>query len=368
MTFLANLHTGEFHDLSATTANCQIGEIKHHRRYRTLDAARGAGFDPCDYCLPQLLAAKPRVSPRPVQRAATVTLSGKKSTPRRGANKVTEYLWTITPDDDAGEQVTTSEPEISFVILGTCSATLRVTNAQGDTHEKTIQVGCHPRQWHKLDWITPVQGLGLQLGISAGGLAFGRNTCWFEATTPDQSSGHFIHRSTDEATWQDEYTRAQVPDADLGPWHGCWYADSHQLKVQRAELRSRDLFPGSDLWQRNLDAELGPDIRAVRASVEDHEHFHTQISYRIWQVHGMEPVRALEALIGSDEDDLIDQADEAIRETESLFQAPQEADVHQRMQAQWGGTSATILVHDGDGYTTRQLDDLSQVGDLEPET
>jgi len=51
--YLANSNTEEVHDLDNENSNCQIDEIiaaGHDVPYRSLQAARNAGYDDCSYC------------------------------------------------------------------------------------------------------------------------------------------------------------------------------------------------------------------------------------------------------------------------------------------------------------------------------
>lgn len=366
MAFLANLNTREFHDLSVGNANCQIGEIGRSKQYDTMAAALNAGFDPCDYCLPQVLAARIKQNPSPVGRATTLTLDGAKSKPRRGPMRVTDWRWEVTPSDGVGKKITSEEQQISFVLLGEVTVSLRVKNAQGQENSRTRTISPVKRRWKKIDWSTPARNGALNALIVDGFLSLGRNICGKEAESAEQTSGHGIHRDDlDHATWRAHYTRKRVEDGATEPWGGCWYVDGHTLFIARDELRSSDLFADTELWKTNTAAGHSKDIRNLRDSVIDHEHHHSMIMYGSWQKDGMKPVRALEALVRTSEDTLIHDADQEIIALETQLQDPAgEGEVHSRMAGKWAGVSATVLIHDGaDGYISRTFPDLAQIGD-----
>ena len=41
------------HDLDNEQTNCQIAEIKRRVEFDTLQEAKNAGYEPCEWCLPE---------------------------------------------------------------------------------------------------------------------------------------------------------------------------------------------------------------------------------------------------------------------------------------------------------------------------
>ena len=363
MGLLANRSTRELHDLDNTNANCQIPEIQDGRTFATLAAGLDAGFDPCDYCLPDVLAAHIRQGPSPVGRTETLHLDGSRSKPRRGAKKVTQWHWSVTPMDQVGHAITCEEPQLSLVLLGEVKVELTVRNDAGEHHMRPRKIKPVRRRWQRIAWSTPASGGGLHQLIIDGFLAFGRNICSMEAGSQDQTSGHVVHTDA-PADWRSFYTRDAVPDGATEPWAGCWYVTGHTLFIARDELVSDDLFPGSALWTANEAAGRGADVRALRSAVAAHEHLHSSIIYERRRSGALTTVKALEELVRTDEDALVSDANSTVGAFETKLQQPSEDEVHQRMAAGWGGRSVTVMIHDGaGGFVSRTLADLAAIGD-----
>ena len=294
---------------TSRNADCQIGEIKKKRSYSSLDDALNAGFDPCDYCLPRTLRAHPFATPSSVTRGDKVTLDGKKhSRPRRGEWKITDWLWTITTADQPSKTITSTNPVLSFTVLGDFTATLQVKNKEA-TSQKTITVKCTPRKWRKVAWQAANTGGAINTGLVSNALGLGINLCTYEAATGAMSSGHAIHRTSDRGTWKTDdtnnpsgYTTKKVADGGSipGPWEGCFYLEKHTLRICRTECRSTDLFPTSDLWKANVAAGYESAITLVAGAVQAHEGLHSTIPRETNEQAGRGPIDTIEKLVNTD--------------------------------------------------------------------
>lgn len=258
-------------------------------------------------------------------RGGTVTLDGSRS-----RTNITSYKWALAPglDCDGAEIDSRSDlsgATLSFTALCSFSATLTVSDGQDTATSAPVLVRVRPRPW-KTPFKQTKPGL-LNSKLVDGFLQFGRNVCTLDGLEGEQRSGHIVHRGGGPIT-RAGFTVAQVSD---GPFRGDWYVTAYTAEVARTPLISRDLYPGSDLYAENTGPRRA-DLLALRTSVIHHETLHGEL---IKEALGNDdPAKTVEALIGSDEEQVADQANLKLVALETTLEnATSDKNVKQRMPA-----------------------------------
>jgi hypothetical protein len=220
--------------------------------------------------------------PYSVERAATVTLDGSKSTTRH--KPMRSYRWKFAPGEDcegfSPRGVTMTGKTVKVVPLCSLTATLEVEDDEGHTDSDVARIKVKPRT---SGWRTPFSRRTEDGGARAptgtpsartlpdggveGSLFVGLNASDCGQEKPGAAivcpipSGRF--------TWAGNGYEIDKVSNPGGPFDGYSYVRSSILEIKRVELVAAGILPGS-AWYQNTVALQG-DAAGFLAAVRLHE-------------------------------------------------------------------------------------------------
>jgi hypothetical protein len=281
--------------------------------------------------------AKPG-GPYKVERGKSVTLDGSKSKTKH--KPMRSYEWTFAPGPDCEgitpKSVRMRGKKVKIVPLCSLTATLEVTNSEGDDDKGIARVVVKPRT---NGWKTPFNrrtqdgGAGAPSGAPSS-TALGNDTYAFKIDgglnesdcgqgvpgaaiiCPKPSGGTWLHAG---------YEVAKVNNPG-GPFDDFRYVASSKIEIKRIELVNRDILPGSAFYNQNaaMSSTDGTDPVGFVAAIRAHEGLgaapgtgHSQII----RDEAVKPTgdfrRVLEALAAPNEGELKKTADGKLKEIDA---------------------------------------------------
>ena len=250
--------------------------------------------------------------------------------PRRGAKKVTQWHWSVTPMDQVGHAITCEEPQLSLVLLGEVKVELTVRNDAGEHHMRPREDQAVRRRWQRIAWSTPSPAAGsisrssTGSGIRAQHLQHGADP----RTRPPARGPHRRARRLEVVLRARRGARrghrSPGPDAGTSPAT----RSSSLATNSSATISSPAVLCGPPTRPPAAAPTYGPPKRRRRPRAP------AQLDHlRALALGALTTVKALEELVRTDEDALVSDANSTVGAFETKLQQPSEDEVHQRMAA-----------------------------------